>query len=228
MDQIRSEGIGFFDIITDKQAYLSFTYLMLSFPLGIFYFIFIATGFSLGIGLTPIFIGIPILYAFMILIKCMMKFERKMAALFLGVNIRENICRREKRVGILVKFKDELFDIELWKALIYMIFKFFFGIIIFCLCISLISLSLGLIAAPIVYKIFEYSIAMDGGMLYIDGIYYNGLLELFGVSATQKQEMLIFMILGAFIGIGSLHLFNKIAYFMGGLLRAMSPAQIED
>lgn len=229
MDQVRREESGFFDVIIDKQTYLSLTYLMLSFPLGVFYFVFIATGFSLGIGLIPIFIGIPLLYIFMISVKCLMKFERKMAALFLGMNINGNPVRREKGVGILIKFRDELFDVELWKAFIYLILKFFFGIIIFGLCVSLVSLSLGLIAAPVVYQIVEYNLNMDGGLHFnIDGIQINGLLGFLGISATPMQEMLMFMLLGVFIGIGSLHLFNKTAYLMGGLLKVMSPTQVKD
>lgn len=229
MNQVRSEGIGFFDVITDKQTYLNLTYLMLSFPLGIFYFVFIVTSISLGIGLIPIFIGIPLLYAFMISVKSLMKFERKMAALFLGMNIWEPIYKRENGVGILVKFRDEFFDIELWKALIYLTFKFFLGIMVFCLCVSLVSLSLGLISAPIVYQIFERYIAMDSGLYWnINGVHFYGLLGFFGISATPEQEALIVMVLGVFLGIGSLHLFNKTAYLMGSLLRAMSSAQIKD
>ncbi len=229
MDQTRSEVSGFFDTITDKQTYLSLIYLMLSFPLGIFYFVFIVTGFSLGIGLIPIFIGIPLLYVFMISVKCLMKFERKMAALFLGVNIKENTLIREKGVGILIKFKDELFDAELWKALIYLTFKFFIGILIFSLCITLVSLSLGLVAAPVIYQILDYNLNMDGGLHFnIDGIQIYGVLGFLGISSTPMQEMLILMLLGVFVGIGSLNLFNKIAYFMGGVLKVMSPALIKD
>ncbi|MHB1393112.1 MAG: sensor domain-containing protein [Clostridia bacterium] len=229
MDQTRSDGSGFFDVITDKQTYLSLIYLMLSFPLGIFYFVFIITGFSLGIGLIPIFIGIPLLYVFMISVKCLMRFERKMAALFLGMNIRENTIRREKGVGILIKFKDELFDAELWKAIIYLTFKFFIGIMILVLCITLVSLSLGLIAAPVIYQIVEYNLNMDGGIHFnVDGIQIYGVLGFVGISATPMQEMLMLMLLGVFVGIGSLHLFNKTAYFMGGLLKVMSPALIKD
>ncbi|HYF82724.1 MAG TPA: hypothetical protein VEB00_06830 [Clostridia bacterium] len=97
----------------------------------------------------------------------------------------------------------------------------FFGIIIFGLCVSLISLSLGLIAAPVAYQLVEYNLNMDG-------IQINGLLGFLGISTTPMQEMLIFMLLGVFIGIGSLHLFNKTAYLMGGLLKVMSPTQVKD
>jgi hypothetical protein len=197
---------------------------MLSFPLGIFYFVFIITGFSLGIGLIPIFIGIPLLYIFMLSVKCLMKFERKIAALFLGMNINESSLRQEKGIGILVKFKEELFDAKLWKALTYLTLKFFIGIMVFTLCISLVSLSLGLIAAPVIYQIVVYNLNMDGGLHFnIDSIEINGLLGFLGISATPLQEMLMLMLLGVFLGIGSLHLFNRTAYLMGGFLKAMSP-----
>lgn len=229
MEQTRFEGIGFFDVILDKQTYLSMIYLMLSFPLGIFYFVFIATGFALGIGLIPIFIGIPLLYVFMLAVKSLMHFERKMAAVFLGINIRENTLRKEKGVGILVRFKDELFDTDLWKALIYMTSKFFIGIVIFSLCITLASLSLGLIAAPVAYQLLEYNLNMGEGLHFnIDGIEITGLLGLVGISATPEQEILMLMLLGVFIGIGSMHLFNKAAYMMGGLLKLFSPSQFEE
>ncbi|HYF75442.1 MAG TPA: sensor domain-containing protein, partial [Candidatus Nitrosocosmicus sp.] len=117
MEQTRRDEIGFFDVVLEKQTYLSMIYLMLSFPLGIFYFVFITAGFAVGIGLIPIFIGIPILYVFMLSVKGMMKFERKMASVFLGLNIDEGKNRREKGIGILIRFKDELFSAELWKAL---------------------------------------------------------------------------------------------------------------
>jgi hypothetical protein len=228
MDQARSEGSGFFDAITDKQTYLSLTYLMLSFPLGIFYFVFIVTGLFLGIGLIPVFIGIPLLYVYMLSVKCLMKFERKMAAIFLGININEKTVRREKGLGILIRFRDELFDVELWKAIIYLSLKFFFGVIIFCLCVSLVSMSFVLIAAPVVYQILEYNLNMEGGLHFnIDGIQINGLLGFLEISATPMQEMLMFMLLGVFVGIGSLHLFNKTAYLMGRLLEVMSPAKVK-
>lgn len=225
MEQARSGGTGFFDVIMDKQTYLSMIYLMLSFPLGIFYFVFITAGFALGIGLIPVFIGIPLLYVLTISIRWLMRFERRLAAVFLGMNIGESTGIREKGVGIFIRFKDEFFNIELWKAVIYLNLKFFMGIMIFVLCISLVSLSLGLVAAPVIYQVLEYSLSMDAGLYFnIDGIQINGLLGLLGISASPEQEIMILMILGVFIGIGSMHIFNKTAYLMGRMLKLMSPS----
>lgn len=224
MEQTRNEETGFFDVIMNKQTYLSMIYLMLAFPLGIFYFVFTVTGLSAGIGLIPVFIGIPVLYVFVLCVKGIMRLERKMAAVFLGIKTAENVRERQKGIGILIKFRDELFCAEFWRSLAYLNLKFIMGIVIFVLCVSLASLSIGLISAPVLYHIAEYELAQYGGLHFsIDGVQVSGLLGFIGISAAPEQEMLIFMLLGMFVGIGSLHIFNKTAYFMGHLLKIMSP-----
>lgn len=224
MEQARSGGNGFFDVITDKQTYLNMVYIMLALPLGTFYFLYIAAGASVGIGLIPVFIGIPLLYVFVVSIKYLMKFERKLAALLLGMEMEECRCSRKKGVGILVRFRDELFSIELWKAIVYLISKLLLGTMLFALCAALVSLSLGLLSAPIVYEQLEYNLAANGGTpIDANGMRVNSLLGLMGISASPEQELLILMVLGVFMGISSLHLFNKAAYLLGRFLKAMSP-----
>lgn len=224
MERTESRDLGFFDVITDKQAYLSMIYLMLSFPLGVLYICFITAGFLAGLSLIPVFIGVPILYVFMASVKYLMKFERKMALLFLGMNIDEKIEEAAKGIGLLRRFRNELFDRELWKGLTYLTLKFFIGAVVLCLCVSLAALSFGLIAAPFFYQLAEYNLVLDGGLHFtIDGAEVNGLLGLLGISASPQQEMLVFMISGVFVGLGSMHLLNRTAYLMGDLLRLMSP-----
>ena len=52
---------GFFGVVADPQSYLNIIYLLLVFPLGTFYFVFLVTGLSLGFGLLITLLGIPIL-----------------------------------------------------------------------------------------------------------------------------------------------------------------------
>ena len=47
-------------VLTNSQTYKNLAYLLLSFPLGVFYFVFLITGISLGVSLAIIWIGIPI------------------------------------------------------------------------------------------------------------------------------------------------------------------------
>jgi len=229
MERTEGRDIGFFDVITDKQAYLSMIYLMLSFPLGILYISFIATGFLMGLSLIPVFIGVPVLYVFMASVKYLMKFERKMALVFLGMNIDESTDEAAKGIGLLRRFRNELFDRELWKGLTYLTLKFFMGAIVFCLCISLAALSLGLIAAPFFSRLLEYNLVPGGGIhLTANGLEAVSILGLLGISASPQQEMLVFILLGVFVGVGSMHLLNRTAYLMGDLLRLMSPRVLKN
>ncbi len=41
----------FFGVVARGQSYLNMIYLLLAFPLGVCYFVFLVTGLSLGIGL---------------------------------------------------------------------------------------------------------------------------------------------------------------------------------
>ena len=49
-------GVGF-----RRETYANLAYLLARFPLGIAYFTVLITGLSLGVGLVPIVVGIPIL-----------------------------------------------------------------------------------------------------------------------------------------------------------------------
>jgi hypothetical protein len=56
-----SKKLGFFGVIVDPQSYLNIVYLLVAFPLGTFYFVFLITGLSFGFGLFITLFGIPIL-----------------------------------------------------------------------------------------------------------------------------------------------------------------------
>ncbi len=51
----------FFGVIARPQSYINIFYLLLAFPLGIAYFVFLVTGISVGASLIIIWVGIPIL-----------------------------------------------------------------------------------------------------------------------------------------------------------------------
>lgn len=215
-EQSRKLESGFFDVITQKQTYLNMVYLMLYFPLGLFYFTYMAGGFALGAGLVPVFVGIPLLYVFAVSLKYLMRFERKTAALLLGVSFEEKPKPTIKGIGILRGFKEEFFSKELWKSVFYLFSKFFIGIMVLTLCTSLALLSIGLIAAPILYNAAEFN-------LDLNGVRINGLLGLIGISATPDQEMVILMITGIFVALGSIHILSRLTYLLSRFLEILSP-----
>ncbi len=50
-----------FGVVVRGQSYLNILYLLLAFPLGLTYFIFLVTGLAVGFGLFITLVGIPIL-----------------------------------------------------------------------------------------------------------------------------------------------------------------------
>jgi len=131
-------------------------YLLLSFLLGIFYFVFLVTGLSLGLGLIITWLGIPILLGTLLLWRVLAGFERQLVTSILGIDISFVPIRESK--GIWEKIKAYLNDPFTWKSLVYLFIKFPLGIISFVVLVTSLSFALGLIAAPILYYLTEIGI----------------------------------------------------------------------
>src|SRR3954451_24411457 len=69
------------------RTYTNLLYLLLAFPLGLAYFIFLIVGLSLGFGLTLIWIGLPLLALVFAGSWAFTAFERQAAILLLGAEI---------------------------------------------------------------------------------------------------------------------------------------------
>ncbi len=208
---------SFFGVALSKQTYLNILYLLISFPLGIFYFVYFVTGISLGIGLAVIFIGLPIL-AFMIWsAKGLMRFERLMAEAMLGIHVDEPAYYNTGSNSAARRFLLELGNPDNWKSIIYLLMKFALGIFSFTVCVSLISVSLALFLSPLILQIIMSNVGPDAYF------YYTSPFSYIGFTMTPFQESLVFMTIGFFLSIITLHITNLITYVSAKLLYFMSP-----
>ena len=73
--------------VVNLQTYKNIAYLLMSFPLGLAYFLFLVIGFSVGFGLSFIVIGIPILIFILSMLPLLAEFERNLANILLGTEI---------------------------------------------------------------------------------------------------------------------------------------------
>ena len=79
-----SKKRGFFGVVAEPRSYLNIVYLLLAFPLGTFYFVFLVTGLSLGFGLIITLVGIPILLLVLSGSWVLCRFERQVAITLLN------------------------------------------------------------------------------------------------------------------------------------------------
>ncbi len=192
---------GFFGVVANPQSYLNIAYLLLAFPLGILYFTLLVTGLSVGFGMMITLIGIPILLLVLGMSWALCKFERGVAVAVL----REQVPRASSQpsaTGLWPRFKAYLTDRVTWTGVLYLILKFPLGIATFTIAVTLISTTLGLLAAPL------YTWASNPvtwGSWVFDPFPWSWILTLIGIP-------MIFI---------SLHLMNGVAILFGKLTRSM-------
>ncbi len=143
---------GFLHFIVEKQTYLNLAYLLLAFPLGIVYFIFLVTGFSLGFGLIVTFLGIPILLGMLAATWGIAAFERQLANQLLAARIAPMTLMPGQGERLWPRIKALVGSSATWKALAYLFLDFPLGIISFVLATTLLTIPPYLTFLPIYYR----------------------------------------------------------------------------
>ncbi len=146
------EPTGFFGVAFAPQTWLNVVYLLLSFPLGVFYFVFLTTGFSTGIGLLFVWVGIFVLLGTLLGVRGAMWFERELASNLLGLHLSDLRFRRESP-AVWDRVKNLFADAQSWKGVAYLFLKFPLGILSFVAVVTLLATSVSCLGAVVVYQI---------------------------------------------------------------------------
>ena len=155
------ERIRFFGVIAAPQSYLNIFYLLLAFPLGIAYFVFLVTGISVGASLIIVWVGIPILALVLAGSWAMCEFERILAVSLLKEDIPHTIRGRSTEtdaqdlssVERLVvrtwrRLKSHLTNRLTWTGILYLFVKFPVGVVSFVIVVVLVAVTGSLLGAP--------------------------------------------------------------------------------
>lgn len=170
--------VRFFTAPIEVRTYTNLLYLALSFPLGLFYFIFLAVGLTTGFGLTIIWIGLPILAVVFASSFGMAALERRLAIHLLGARVPPMSPPRTAPTENVWKLVQELFANPVtWKGMGFLFLKLPLGIFTFTLTVALASLSVGLLAAPVIYPWSDMFI----GFWVVDTLGEALLVSAFGV-----------------------------------------------
>ncbi len=206
---MNTQLFNFFKVIGQDRTYLQMLYLLLSFPLGIFYFTFLVTGISLGLGLFITLLGAPVLLGTLLLWRVFAGFERQLVKIMLGIDI--SFTPIKPLPGLWVKIKAYLSDAFTWKSLAYLFIKFPLGIISFVVLVTLLSIALAFIATPIMYYITELGI--------LEGIFCISPINICLVNSYFTA--IIWAIIGVFLLFIFLHALNGLARISGMLAKSM-------
>lgn len=195
--------VGFVAVIADVRTYTRLAYLLLSFPLGIAYFVGLAVGLSLGIGLLVIVVGLPILLGVVVASRYLAAFERALANALLDVDI-------EAPTDVSVASADSLWAVigsilgaaSTWLGLVFLFLKFWLGTFAFVAVVVLGSISAALVTAPLHY---------DTDAVVISDTW----------TIDSPEAAILAVPIGLLVGIASLHLLGGLAWLYGRIADAL-------
>jgi signal transduction histidine kinase len=107
-----------------RQLGLDTQYILLGFPLGLVTVVLTMTGFFLGLGLTVVWIGLPIVTATVMLARGFATLERARIAAVLGRRMPHPFYKRATRPGFWRRILTPLADAQSWLDLLHGMFRF--------------------------------------------------------------------------------------------------------
>lgn len=204
MDTLGDALSKFFGVVARGQTYRNTLYLLMSFPLGVFYFVFLVTGLALGFSLIIIWVGLLILAVVFATWYGLLAFERQIAITLLNEDIPPMLLEDASHLTLCQKFVAAVRSPVTWKGLAYLFAKFPLGIVSFALVIALLAASAGLIVAPIYYPYIHPQINLA----------YAWVID-------TPAEAAFACLLGVILATASMHVFNGLAWVSGRFARMM-------
>ncbi|TYT62128.1 histidine kinase [Natrialba swarupiae] len=149
LERVGSGLRRFVAVPLERQTYLNLAYLLLAFPLGLAYVVFVTVGVSVGLGLSILLVGIPILVATLAFTLAVAGFERWLTVTMLDLEIeprsREaNERTRDRLVSLCTNPKN-------WSALLYVPAKFVLGTVSFSVALTGFSTGASMLMLPLYY-----------------------------------------------------------------------------
>ncbi len=165
--------IRFFTAPFRLRTYTNLLYLMLAFPMGLIYFIFLTVGLCLGLGLTIIWIGVPILALVFAGSWGLAAMERQLAIHALGAEVPPMTPPPVSAAQTFWQRAGAFFSNPVtWKGMAFLLVKLPLGLVSFVAVVSLLATSAGFILTPIAWQ--------WGENLDIDGVVWT--VDVWGIS----------------------------------------------
>jgi uncharacterized membrane protein len=194
----RESALGrFFGVVADPRTYASMFYMVLALATGIFYFTWVVAGVSMSFGLAVLIIGIPFVILYFGSVRVLSLVEGRIVEVMLGERMPRRPLYSGRGKPLLERIKDMFTDPRTWSTQLYFLLMLPLGIAYFTFVVTGLSVSLSLIATPVL-MLLGY-----GDMVQMDGINLHP--QWAWPIALVVGTVLLFAVLHGVRAIGRLH-----------------------
>jgi uncharacterized membrane protein len=206
---VRRGALGrFFGIAADPRAYAGLIYMLLSLATGVFYFTVAVTGISLSIGLSVLVVGLIVPVLFLGIVRVIALVEGRIIEVLLGERMPRRPPYTERDLPFWQRIKAMFTDPRSWSTLCYMVLMLPLGIAWFTLAVTGISLSVGLLAAPVAIVLAELGV-IGGGIQYNDTV------------LPPAIAIPLALVIGIMLPFAVLHLARAVARLQGAIAKQL-------
>lgn len=204
----------FFGVFADPRAYTAMFYMVLSLATGIFYFTWVVAGASMSAGFAVLIIGIPFVILFFGSVRLLSLVEGRLVEVMLGERMPRRPLYAERGKPLMQRIMDMFIDPRTWSTMVYFLAMLPLGIIYFTIMVTMISVALAFIGAPLAVWFFgaDAGVSVDGWQLlsFNDHLLTTS-IQLWALPLLFVAGfLLLFVTLHVARGIGQLHgLFAK-------------------
>ena len=145
----RRSALGrFFGVIAEPRTYAALFYMLLALATGIFYFTWVVTGVSLSAGLAVLIVGVPFVVLYFGSVRVLSLVEGRIVEVMLGERMPRRPLYAARGKPWLQRIGEMFTDPRTWSTQLYFVLMLPLGIVYSTLAVTLLSLSVGCIAAP--------------------------------------------------------------------------------
>ena len=202
----RSPLARFFGVAAEPRTYAALFYMMLSLATGIFYFTWVVTGLSLSAGLSVLIIGIPFVILFFGSVRVLSLVEGRLVEVMLGERMPRRPAYVTKEGTLMQRIGAMFTDPRTWATMLYMLLMLPLGIVYFTLAVTLLSIAVGFIAAPVF-----------AAMVWAGWAPFSG----FEVSGVEAWQLPFVFVAGVVLLFATLHLARGIGRLHGQIAKHM-------
>ena len=153
---------GMLAAVVNGQTYKNWLYLLLSFPLGIIYFVAMIVGLATGIGTLIVWVGIFVLLGTFLLARGFGSVERGLASSMLRTPLAPRSVADNRHLSKFERARRMFIAKRTWLTILYLVFKLPLGILSFVTAVVFAVVPISFIASPALSQFWWYELNFGG------------------------------------------------------------------